>query len=77
MLRPVIAPWALTKVEGSKKSAKPPRMRKGASAFLRGYNDLNDELEMTSARRVNFPTFPHLAGVNTSPGEEKKRPTLV
>lgn len=59
--KPVMAPWPLAKTELRTISVKPPRTTKGASGFLRGYEDAKDGVDTAAAIRVNLPTLPHLA----------------
>ena len=40
---------------------KPPRTRKGALGFLRGWDEMKFGLETVAQIRVSFPTFPQLA----------------
>lgn len=42
------------------KSVKPPSTRKGALAFLRGYDEANEGSETVAQMRVSLPTLPHL-----------------
>jgi hypothetical protein len=73
--KPVMAPWPLTSVEGSMKSAYPPNTRKGASGFLRGCADAKEGSETVAQIRVSFPTLPHLISncVSSGPDETQKR----
>ena len=58
--RPVIAPWPFTYADVRMKSAKPPRTRNGACAFLRGCDDAKEGSETVAQMRVSLPTLPHL-----------------
>jgi len=49
------------KVDERTKSAKPPRTRKGASLFLRGYSFSKEGTATVAAIRVSLPTFPQVS----------------
>lgn len=55
-----MAPCPLTKADGTMKSAKPPRTRKGAFGFFRGYDAAKLFSETVAQIRVSLPTLPHL-----------------
>ena len=56
----MIAPWAFTNADGTRKSAKPPNTRNLSSGFFRGRDEWKDGAETVEQIRVSFPTFPHL-----------------
>lgn len=58
-----MAPCAFMYVDGRVKSAKPPRTRKGAAGFLRGYLLAKDGTETLAHILVSLPTLPHLMQV--------------
>ena len=62
---PVIAPCPFAYIEGTKKSAYPPKTTNGtvpASLLRRGYVFAKDAAGVTDAAiRVSFPTLPHVS----------------
>jgi len=63
--KPVIAPCAFAYIEGTKKSANPPKTINGtveASLCRRGYVFAKDAAGVTdAAMRVSLPTFPQVS----------------